>query len=660
MRFSQSHRRTPLVVLSLAAWAQGAILPRVVFPAEPVPASGSAGVAAKDPIQVLDLRAIPKLGPANVFGDSATDMGYTSRSNVPAVIKHYASELAARGWKDQKIIEGLRENDRYADRFFGKDGFVLRLVVSADNDGAVTVFLSNLGDVPMSSLPPPQGAKAVGKPSHLIASYTVTADMASVGAQCRRELAAHRYREFESFDDRGPALSDRVSFDVFRGTTVVNVLVVKGNGPYAGKMLLSYVACQALAAELPIVEDATAVKLDREGGRIEYRSNQVNSALIAFYRAAYLARGYTDTTRKDAGEGVLFMTSKSGDRMLVTVGDPKDGRQRVTVEPAPREVMIASKPAAPAQTPQIDMKTPAFGVNPAIAKAEAQPVPARAPGLTESPDPVTDPEGFKRYVKAAVEADFDRSVRAIESKVKAELDDNASPSGAPARREPAGLPAARTPLAAPDADAPPKGKTIAAEKVKEVSGMPLPPGNHGQSVESTEYRQSVETRVASNLDAVAAFYHKELSERRWRETSTSQAADKNSIVMAFASSDGTLSATLVRDGKDVKVSLVTRHPDAAQRDGLVPPEGRARLLVANGLAGDVTVTINGSPFVVPQGAGKNGPISGFKVDLFPGNNQLVIRRPGQSDETRQIPAAAGDAWGLLLIPSGELMTMQLY
>jgi len=167
----------------------------------------------------------------------------------------------------------------------------------------------------------------------------------------------------------------------------------------------------------------------------------------------------------------------------------------------------------------------------------------------------------------------------------------------------------------------------------------------------------------ADLDTTAARYRRQRADQKWEETKPpGPVADKEKgrVVMAFARPGRSMTVTLTRDGDGVKVVHVARNTAAAQQVGLIPPEGKARLVVANQLPGDITLTIIGRPYTVRQGADAGGPASAFKVDLFPGDNQLVIRRPGVADLAREIPVSPGDAWGLILLQTGEVISKPLY
>jgi hypothetical protein len=48
------------------------------------------------------------------------------------------------------------------------------------------------------------------------------------------------------------------------------------------------------------------------------------------------------------------------------------------------------------------------------------------------------------------------------------------------------------------------------------------------------------------------------------------------------------------------------------------------------------------------------------LDLPPGKYQYALRLPGRPARTETLTVAAGDAWGLLVGPSGDVLPLQMY
>ena len=210
----------------------------------------------------------------------------------------------------------------------------------------------------------------------------------------------------------------------------------------------------------------------------------------------------------------------------------------------------------------------------------------------------------------------------------------------------------------------PKPVQDGAMIAEDVQGLPIPKEHNGHSAESTPFRKSVETRAKTPLDALAAFYRKELADRGWKEKDLSPPArtpaEKDKLAMAFTSEQGALDVTLTRGTDETTVSMIERKTEAARKAGILPNEGRARLVIGNGFKADAVIEINGKPFTVMKETGTKNPESAYKLDLFPGKNQVVIKLPGEDDQSEVVDAAAGDSWGLMIVETGGALVVRLY
>jgi hypothetical protein len=72
------------------------------------------------------------------------------------------------------------------------------------------------------------------------------------------------------------------------------------------------------------------------------------------------------------------------------------------------------------------------------------------------------------------------------------------------------------------------------------------------------------------------------------------------------------------------------------------------------------ITINKQTIKVAAGAGAPQSPDGPTLDLPPGKYQYSLRVPGRPGRTYSITIAAGDSWGLMVGPTGEVLPMQMY
>ncbi len=208
----------------------------------------------------------------------------------------------------------------------------MQLTVGAFGTGTAIITLSHLGDLAMSELPRPEGAEPVGNPWRAAVAYATPRGLADVVAECRRELAARGWHEYESFHTSDGETPRLVAFTAVKGAITVIVLILAGQG----ETFVSYQALQLLPVELPIADDASEIKLDALSGHVEYHSSRDRPALAAFYREAYEAAGYSDATPERSDDGLVIFSDGAGSRMAVQLVARKTGGHRVVVGPALR------------------------------------------------------------------------------------------------------------------------------------------------------------------------------------------------------------------------------------------------------------------------------------------------------------------------------------
>ena len=172
----------------------------------------------------------------------------------------------------------------------------------------------------------------MGEPRRMVITYETPRGIAGAAAGCRRALVARGWRAFESLNAPGGGTPCQVDFTVVKGASVVFVSVADGRGEHAGRTTVTYQAQPILAAELPIADDASEVKLHAPAGRVEYRSYRFRAALAAFYRDAYRSAGYGETTPRRSGDGALIFDG-AGTRLAVRITELTTGGRRVAVGP---------------------------------------------------------------------------------------------------------------------------------------------------------------------------------------------------------------------------------------------------------------------------------------------------------------------------------------
>lgn len=175
----------------------------------------------------------------------------------------------------------------------------------------------------------------------------------------------------------------------------------------------------------------------------------------------------------------------------------------------------------------------------------------------------------------------------------------------------------------------------------------------------TPFRRELEASVPAELSAVLAFYRGELGKRGWKESTDRAIVKPDQVRLAFSTPDGPATLKLGRSNGETTVNFAVKIPAAAAKAEIMPKPGQAKLMFSNFGNGEAAVTINKQTIRIAPGAG--GPqTKGPTLELPPGKYQYSLKVAGGAVRTDAIEVAADDAWGLMISPSGEVMSLQVY
>jgi hypothetical protein len=158
---------------------------------------------------------------------------------------------------------------------------------------------------------------------------------------------------------------------------------------------------------------------------------------------------------------------------------------------------------------------------------------------------------------------------------------------------------------------------------------------------------------------VLAFYRSELAKRGWNESAEQAVVKPDQVRLVFSSPDGPAVLKLGRNNDETTVKLAQKIPAAAAKGDVMPKPGQAKLLFGNLGDNEAAVTINKQTIKIAAGAG--GPHArGPTLELPPGKYQYSLKVAGGPARNNAIEVAADDAWGLLIAPDGDVMSLQVY
>ena len=214
---------------------------------------------------------------------------------------------------------------------------------------------------------------------------------------------------------------------------------------------------------------------------------------------------------------------------------------------------------------------------------------------------------------------------------------------------PAGKAVVETLEADPDSALPvPKQRTMTSIGTAKMPGSDAP------------FRRELEASVPAELNTVLVFYRSELGKRGWQETAEGAVVKPDQAQLAFTSPDGPATLKLGRKNAETSINLAQKYPAAAAKADVVPKPGQSKLLFGNIGKSDATVSINKQTIKIAAGAGGPQSPKPPMIDLPPGKYQYALRIAGGPARNNQIEIGAGDTWGVMIGPGGDVLPLQMY
>lgn len=209
--------------------------------------------------------------------------------------------------------------------------------------------------------------------------------------------------------------------------------------------------------------------------------------------------------------------------------------------------------------------------------------------------------------------------------------------------------------ASPKSEAP--GSGLVADS---HDGLPFPEGGEGFQSEGSKFRKQTSKMVAADLKAVVEFYQRELTASGWTENKAAAKVEKTSATLSFSGPSGALMVRLKSAGNKTAITLTSRDAQAARAAGVLPPAGKGRLIIGNGSEDAAAITVNKRDYNVAAGAGADDPKTGLNWEVAPGKYTVEVKLPGEAVHSETLTIGADEAWGLMILPTGGCLPVQLY
>lgn len=203
-----------------------------------------------------------------------------------------------------------------------------------------------------------------------------------------------------------------------------------------------------------------------------------------------------------------------------------------------------------------------------------------------------------------------------------------------------------------------ESKLVTELTAEERSGLPVPAPSSVSGSEKSLFRLSVNATVPASTETVLAFYRRELGKLDWKEEAGSAVVSAERAEVGFTSPQGPGRLVLTHKSGETTSVLTVRKTEEARKAGLLPPDGKTKLVFGNILEQDAVLTIDKTK--VKIGAGLGGKkADGPTLEIAPGKHTYSLKVSGRPALTEAFEVAAGDVWGLMIGPGGVL-PVQMY
>ncbi|MEX2138609.1 MAG: hypothetical protein WD894_05070 [Pirellulales bacterium] len=188
------------------------------------------------------------------------------------------------------------------------------------------------------------------------------------------------------------------------------------------------------------------------------------------------------------------------------------------------------------------------------------------------------------------------------------------------------------------------------------SPVPFPEGIENVGREGSKFRKTYSGVVGMPLTEVASFYRQELAAKGWKRQDAESADD----TMRFKNDKIELSVVLKQERGKTAIEVITRDIALARQEGILPEPGKGRLILGNANNVAVTFSIGTANYTLKPGQGAKDQKQALNYSVAPGAYTVVLKTPGQRPQTEKIKVAEGSAWGLIALPNGGSLPIQLY
>ncbi|MCA9150670.1 MAG: hypothetical protein KDA92_15265, partial [Planctomycetales bacterium] len=307
---------------------------------------------AKVTRELLDLRKLPQLEVVQKIELSPTYVYSSVKGRVSSAVAFYQNELQEAGWK--VVPTSMPDSPQYRDLLLSKDGNYLRLMVGESGDeGVVGVGISLLGNVDLRKLPRLDNRPLNKTNSPINANYNTPKSILDVVKFCRAEFAKQGWHEYVGMTPSPIDVPHYKQLDFMQNGVRVMVSVVRSPQLPTQETIVSYMSNHVLPYDVPLLSDATNLKLDPISNHVEFITQSKVKSVESLYREVAPSLNWqlrTDESRSNETSAALFFVDDGDHGFAAAITPAKEGGTRVALD----RISFQEEPPAedpPAETP---------------------------------------------------------------------------------------------------------------------------------------------------------------------------------------------------------------------------------------------------------------------------------------------------------------------
>lgn len=278
---------------------------------------GPQPTSVADSLKVIDLRTWP-LAPGAVKPSSRNlvHLRYDAAGTVRAIFEQQRKQLVGKGWAE---LPGGYVSDETATAAFKNEGHFVSLTASGGGKpGLVSVTVSNHGNVDLTTLPVPVGAKPFyNTPS--VVTYIAEASVDQCAKDCRNRLLALGWVPYGDAGDQHFFKKNAVRLSAF----------IHSAPAQGGKTAISY-STELMSADLNAPADAKGLQYSDSPAQISFDTKTAKPDVVDFYKKSLAGDGWKPTlenlTKLDFREFMIFRNPRK-EMLTLTISEIDDLRR---------------------------------------------------------------------------------------------------------------------------------------------------------------------------------------------------------------------------------------------------------------------------------------------------------------------------------------------